>query len=307
MSRTLSAAIWLGCLLGATAGQQATTAGPAAGTDLSNLPNIDVLWGAFTFSDEVDFDDINGGLTITEFDFMSLLSKPLKVAGDVMLVPAFQYGYTDLDFDGTAAAFPLPDEDLHSLSLHLAAFKMEAGSPWFYGAWGRVELASDFDQVDGDDFTLDLAGGVGYRVNDSLIVAAGAAFLNFNGDFWVCPGINFNWDVNEQLRIGLYGPMPVLTYTPNPDWNITVRGMPGGGIWNIEDNRGASKAIDLTSYQIGATVGRRLTDRLWLNAGVGFTTFNNIELTDPDGDRSTLDEDMDWGFYGQIGLSMKVW
>ncbi|MCF7676232.1 MAG: DUF6268 family outer membrane beta-barrel protein [Akkermansiaceae bacterium] len=273
----------------------------------AKLPDLDVAFGAFTYTDDVDFDHLGGGLKMAEFDLISLLCKPITVAGDVLLAPAFQYGYNDLDFSGVGGAFPLRDDELQSFSLHLAAIKLNEGSPWFYGGWARVELASDFEHVTSDAFTLDLAAGVGYRFNEQLMVAAGAAFLNFNGDFWICPGINFDWEVNDQLRIGLYGPIPVISYTPSEDWSFSLRGYPGGGIWNIEDNTGASKAIDLTSYQIGAFVGRRLTGQLWLNAGVGFTTFNNITLSDPDGNYKTLDEDMDWGLFGQIGLSLKIW
>ncbi|MCX6876621.1 MAG: DUF6268 family outer membrane beta-barrel protein [Verrucomicrobia bacterium] len=304
MSNKLSIAIWLGSLLVASAGQPTTPNAFPGGT---RLPNLDVTWGAFTYSGGVDFEHLGGSLSVTEFDFISLLSKPFTVAEDLMLVPAFQYGYTGLDFDGVSDNFPLPEEDLHSFALHLAVIKLNEGSPWFYGGWACAELATDFEHVNGDAVTFDLAAGVGYRVNDKLMVAAGAAALNFNGDFWICPGINFDWEVNDQLRIGLYGPMPVILYTPNPDWNITLRGFPGGGIWNVEDNQGASKAIDLTSYQVGATVGRRLIGNLWLNAGAGITTFNNIELSDPDGGHSRLDEDMDWGVFGQIGLSLKAW
>jgi len=306
MSHKLSAAIWLGCLLGASAGQPTSTDLVPSGSGM-NLPNLDVAWATFTYSDQMDFDHLNGGLSVSQYDLFSLLSKPITVAGDVMLLPAFQYGFTDFDFDGTHPAFPLPDEELHSLSLHLAAIKMNDGSPWFYGGWARAELATDFEHVNGDDFTLDFAGGVGYRVNDRLMVAAGAAFLNVNGDFWVCPGINFDWQVNEQLRIGLYGPMPMISYTPDENWNFSLRGTPGGGIWNIDSTLGASKSIDLSSYQVGAYAGRRLTGKLWLNAGVGFTTFNNFKLSDPDGDRELLDEEMESGFFGQIGLSLKAW
>ncbi|MEO0018747.1 MAG: hypothetical protein RLZZ522_2030 [Verrucomicrobiota bacterium] len=304
MTKTLPTVIWLGCLLGASAGQQASisTAPPA-----QKLPDIDAVFGLYTYSDEMDFDKLNGGLSVSEFDLFSALSKPITVAGDVLLVPAFQYGYTDLDVGGVNNAFPIQDEELHSMALHLAAVKMNSGSPWFYGGWVRAELATDFQHVNGDDFTFDVAAGVGYRYNHGLTVAAGVAALNFNGAFWVCPGINFDWVVNETTRIGLYGPMPVISYTPNDDWSFTLRGFPGGGIWSIDDRAGDSKAIDLTSYQVGAFVGRKLVDKLWLNAGVGMTSFNSIELTDPDGDNAIIDADMDWAPFYQIGLSLRAW
>ena len=44
-----------------------------------------------------------------------------------------------------------------------------------------------------------------------------------------------------------------------------------------------------------------------LTAGAGMTVFNNIEYSYPDGDDEVLDEDMDTGLFGQIGLSLKSW
>lgn len=224
-----------------------------------------------------------------------------------MLVPLVQYSLTSLDFDNVGLGFPVADEDLHSVALHLAAVKMNKTSPWLYGAWARAEVASDFQHMNGDDVTFDIAAGVGYRYSDHFTLAAGVCAINLNGDAWVCPGINFDWVVNDQLRVGLYGPMTQISYTPNEDWNISLRGFPGGGNWNITDNNGASQSIDISSYQVGAFVGRRLTGKLWLNAGVGFTLFNNIEYADPDGDNKILDEDMESGLFGQIGLSLKTW
>lgn len=305
MHSQLIIAAWLGCLIAASAGEP--TAATQALAAPAKLPDVDVSMGFFTYSDGMDFDDIDGSLSIAEFDFISVLSRPITVAGDLMLVPLVQYGLTSLDFDGVSTAFPVADEDLHSLSLHLAAVKLNPGSPWFYGGWVRAELASDFQHLDGDDVTFDIAGGVGYRFSDRFTLAAGAAVINLNGNTWVCPGLNFDWVLNDQIRIGLYGPMPLISYTPSEDWNFSLRGFPGGGVWNITDDNGRSKSIDLTSYQVGAFASRRLTGKLWLNAGVGITLFNHIEYSDPDGDRKTVDDDLESGMFGQIGLSLKAW
>lgn len=309
MSRTLPTALWA-CLLGsAVAGEPVMSPSTAsAGVPAEvNLPDLDVLGGSFTFADGMDFDDIDGSLSVTEFELLSILSKPITVPGDITLVPALQYSYTGLDFDDTAPAFPVDDEGLHSLSLHLAALKMNQGSPWFYGAWARAELASDFQHINGDDFTFDIAAGVGHRCTDSFTVAAGFAVINLNGDEQFFPGINFDWVVNEKMRVGLYGPMALVSYTPNADWSFSLRGTPGGGVWNITDNGGDSKSVDLSSYRVGLFASRRLTDYLWLNAGAGVTLFNNLTYADPDGGNELLDEDMDSGWFAQIGLSLRVW
>jgi hypothetical protein len=297
-------AIWLTCLTAAFAGEPPVPTAAPSGT---RLPDMSVARASLTYAGDMDFDDIDGSLSIAEFDFISALSRPITMAGDIMLLPMLQYGLTSLDFDDTGKGFPLADEDLHSVSLHLAALKYDKDSPWLCGAWARAEVASDFQHMTGDDITFDIAGGVGYRFSDSFTLAAVAAVLNLNGDTWICPGINFDWDVNDQIRVALYGPMPVISYTPCEDWNFSLRGSPGGGIWNITDDNGDSKSIDMSSYQLGAYAGRRLNGKLWLNAGVGMAIFNNIKYSDPDGDDEVLDEDMEGGFFGQIGLSLKAW
>jgi hypothetical protein len=304
MANQLTAAIWLGCLLGASAGENPTN--HIAPTE-QKLPDFAAARIGGTYSDGMDFDDADGSLSVSELDIFSLLSKPITVAGDILLIPAIKYELTSLDFDGVDDAFPIADEDLHSVSLHLAAIKLNEGSPWFYGVWARAELASDFQHINGDDFTFDVAAGAGYRVNESFTIAVGLTALNLNGDFSIFPGINFDWKVSEKTRVGLYGPMPVISYTPNDEWSFSLRGIPGGGIWNTTDDQGDSKSIDLSSYQVGAFASRKIVGELWLNMGAGVTLFNNITLADSDGDHEIVDEDMDSGLFGQIGLTLKTW
>lgn len=305
MTNQITASFWLGCLLAVSAGEnQPLSASSPVG---ARLPSYGVTMLEGTYSDNMDFDDTDGSFNVSELDFFSLFCDPITVAGNLLLVPALKYELTSLDFDGVNDAFPIADEDLHSASLHLAAIKLNEGSPWFYGAWVRAELASDFQHINSDDFTFDIAAGAGYRVNDSFTIAAGIAAINLNGDFAIFPGINFDWKISEKLRAGLYGPMPIITYAPNEDWSFSLRGMPGGGIWNITDKQGDSKAVDLSSYQVGAFASRKIVGELWLNMGGGVTLANNITLADPDGDNEILDENMDPGVFGQIGLIFKTW
>jgi len=300
MTKHLTTAIWLSCIAAACAGEPTTVS--TASTEYK-LPNFSAGRAQFTYSDEMDFDDLNGSLSTSEFELTSALSRPITVAGDIMLLPLIQYGWAGLDFDGVTAG----DEDLHSVSLHLAAIKLNSGSPWFYGGWVRAELASDFQHINDDDFTFDVAGGVGYRFNERFALGAGVVVIDINGDTWACPGITFDWQVNDQTRIGLYGPIAIASYSPDENWSFSLRGAPGGGRWNITDDSGDSKTIDLDSYQVGVFASRRLTDKIWLNAGVGMTVGNNLEYADPDGENELFDEDMESGLFGQIGITLRAW
>ena len=234
------------------------------------------------------------------------MSKPIAPADGLTILPFFEYEATDLDFNDTPAALPIGDEDLHSLNLSAFAISMREGSPWIYGGWARAELATDFQDVGEDDFTFDLGGGAGYRFNEKFTLGFGAVVLNLNGDTQFYPGIGFDWMVNDQVRVGLYGPTFIAAFSFDENWLFSLRGDAGGGIWNIRDEGGQSHSIDLSSYRLGVYASRRLSGNFWLTAGAGATVGNDIRLTEPDGDR-LFKQDMDAGLFAQIALRMKAW
>ncbi len=293
-----TAAVSLGCLISAAA-QAPVPPAPTA-------PLFDAARVSFNYATGMDFEDESGELEVSSFELRSLLSKPIPVFKDLIVLPLFGYEATNLDFSDTAAGFPIKDELLHSISLSAVALSMSSETPWFYGGFARAEMATDFQHVGSDDFTFDVAGGVGYRFSDRFRLAIGAAVINLNGDATVYPGLAFDWIASDCVRVGLYGPTFAVAYTPDADWELSFRGENGGGVWNITDVGGRSKSIDLTSYRVGLFANRRLTGDLWLTAGGGATIGNEISLADSDGDNDD-DEDMESGVFGQLGLSLKVW
>jgi hypothetical protein len=201
---------------------------------------------------------------------------------------------------------PIRDEELHSISLSSLILSVRDDSPWMYGGWARAELASDFQHIDGDDFTFDLAAGVGYRFKPEFMLAAGVAVINLNGDETFYPGINFDWIINPQLRASLYGPIFALNYTPVDDWILTLRGDPAGGVWNVTDDAGQSRSIDFSSYRVGIYASRRLYQQLWVTAGAGVAFANDLDYTTPSG-RTLVSRDPDAGVFGSLGLRLLSW
>lgn len=293
-----TAAVSLGCLISAAA-QAPVPAAPMA-------PMFDAARVSFNHAAGMDFVNESGKLDASSFELRSLLSKPIPVFQDLIVIPIFEYEATHLNFSDTAVGFPMKDELLHSVNLSAFALSMSSTTPWVYGGWARAEMATDFQHVGSDDFTFDVVGGVGYRFSNRFTLAVGAAVINLNGDAAVYPGISFDWRASNTLRVGLYGPSLVAAYTPDADWELSFRGENGGGTWNITDVGGRSKSIDLTSYRVGLFASRRLTGDLWLTAGGGATVGNEISLADPDGDNND-DAEMKSGVFGQLGLSLNVW
>lgn len=266
---------------------------------------FDAARTTFSYAGEMDLDS-GGSLSVPRFEIRSLLSPPLTPLEGLTVIPLFQYEFAKLDFDGVPSNYPIRDEDLHSISLSAFIISTREGSPWIYGGWVRAEMATDFQHINGDDFTFDVAAGVGYKFNDRFTLGLGGVVLNINGDTRFIPGIFFDWAATEQIRVGFYGPALIATYAHDENWMFSLRGDSGGDVWNIRGDGGASQSIDLTSYRLGLYASHRLTGDLWLTVGAGATLANEIELTRPNGDRIFKD-DMDSGLFGEVSLRLIKW
>lgn len=276
----------------------------ANASDREMIPGFDAARAAFSRTGEMDLGSGKGDLDMARFEVRSVLCRPLSPADGLFILPFADYEFSVLDFDG--APTPFQDEELHSISLSSVFLSMSEGSPWLWGGWARAQLASDFQHVDGDDFTFDLAGGAAYRFNERFTLGLGVGVINLNGDAAVYPGIGFDWIVSDQLRVGLYGPSFIAEWAMDEDWLLTFRGDPGGGVWNVTGAAGESRSIDLTSYRLGLYASRRITGQLWLTAGGGMTVGNEIDYT-TSGGREILGLDPETGFFGAIGLRLKAW
>lgn len=272
----------------------------------SSVPGFDAARLAFSQTGNMDLDHGNGDFSLTQFEALSFLCHPISPISGLSIMPLVDYQYTRLNFDHAPAGFPMHDEDLNALNLSSYVMFRCAGSPWIYGGWARAQLATDFHNVNGDDFTFDIAAGAGYRFNERFTLGAGTAVININGDTTFYPGINFDWIASEHLRLGLYGPTLIAAYSLDDDWLLTFRGDPGGGVWNVTGDAGASRAINLTSYRLGLFVSRRLTRDIWLTAGAGATVFNQIDYTLTNGSR-LFKEDAGSALFGTIALRVKAW
>ena len=93
------------------------------------FPDFDAARATFSYSDDMDFDGGPGGLAVSKFEIRSLLSKPLVPIEGLTILPLVEYRATGLDFDGTGGAYPIDDEDLHSLALSSYFFRTCATSP----------------------------------------------------------------------------------------------------------------------------------------------------------------------------------
>ena len=273
-----------------------------------NLPEIDAARISYRQTGNLDMGSGSGQLQLSQLEVRSLLSRPIPLADDWLLVPFADFTLSNFDLGHPASptGFPFHNEDLYSLGVSAFAVHINDTSPWIYGGWARAELATDFEHVTSDALTFDLAAAGAYRFNDHFTLGCGAAVFNLNGHVSGYPVVGFDWIVSDTVRIGLYGPSFVAAYTPSQDWKLSLLGKTIGGIWNVTDTAGNSRAMELTTYQIGVSAERRLSGKLWLSATVGASVGNQLEYTTLTG--STLYRRApEAGAFAQIGLRLKAW
>jgi hypothetical protein len=254
--------------------------------------------------------DLDGGgsFQMSDFQVRSLLSRPFQIFPDVLLAPELGYRLSEFDTAGLPGGIPFADESLHSITLSTYILSMREGNPWVWGAWTRAELASDFQHLDGDDLSFDLAAGFGYQITPDFLLGFGVAAINLGTDPWVVPGIGFDWRISETMRCALIGPNLIASWQPagQDDWLLSFRGEPGGGVWNVLDAASNSRNLDVTSYRLGLHMERRLGGEFWLSLGTGMAVAQEIEWTTASGSRF-FKRDADPAWFGEISVSMKVW
>lgn len=256
----------------------------------------------------MDFDNGAGELETLSFGARSFLTDPFTVGRGWSIVPAVSYEATFLRYDGTPGGFPVGDEDLHAFRLPIYALKADSSSPWMFGGFFRLGLATDFDHVTSDDLFFDVGGGVGYRLSDRFTIGAGAVVLDIGGDDTFIPGIGFIWQPCDPITVSLLGPVFRASWDPSEDWRLSFDVRSSGGTWNI-DSDGDSRLLNLRSWRAGLHAQRRLTGEWWLEGGAGLTFANKVELMSRGGHgrfESTLDR-LDNGWYGFLAVKKEIW
>lgn len=259
------------------------------------------------------FERTPGNLEVSDFGFHALLPNEVSLTENLTLQPAFDCRSTILRFNRVPTSIPIDRNNLETFSVYPSVLEASAllaasraHSPWMFGAWARSGVATDFRDVGCDDLTFDLVGGAGYRFHESLSVGIGASFTNLTGDVDFYPGVGFDWQAGDRLRISLCGPNFAATYLPDGNWRFSIRSESSGEIWNISDDEGESRDIDLKSCRIGIHASRRLWGQISISAGVGVVFDNEIGLNRSNGDE-LLKQRLDSGFFSQLGLTITAW
>ncbi|MES2475641.1 MAG: DUF6268 family outer membrane beta-barrel protein [Verrucomicrobiota bacterium] len=255
-----------------------------------------------------------GNLAISNVDLHTILTSGATAIPALELYPAIDFRSTILTFNDVPTTLPVDTSQLETFSVYPTVVELSglaqlspANSPWIVGLWTRAQLATDFRDIDHDDFSFDAAGGFGYRFTDRFMMGVGAAAMDFNSHFpTYLPGVALDWTITEQIRLQGCGLEWRATYAPNSVWEFSIRSAAPGEIWNIADDDRISRFIDLTTYQIGVFTSLLLVEEIRVEVGIGTTFGNKISLRERDG-RTLLEQELDDGWFGQMGLTVRCW
>jgi len=267
-----------------------------------------------SYAGKMTFDLTQGNLEILDFGLHAPLSPPVTAIPGMEIHPAFDFKSTVLAFNDVPASLPVNFANLQSFhvfpsTLVLSAMALSTGCDpgWIWGAFFREKMATDFKDVQQDDFGLDIAGGIGYRFSQNLTIGAGGELLDAGGAFErFHPGLGLDWKIADGVRVRGCGALWETSFYPTDDWRIGFRSDSTGDVWNVVDGSGKSRFIDLVSHRIGVYTEHRISGNLWLELEGGSSFGNSIGLTRNDGS-VLLKQTQDHAFYFQVGLAVVNW
>ncbi|MFK7911564.1 MAG: DUF6268 family outer membrane beta-barrel protein, partial [Akkermansiaceae bacterium] len=249
---------------------------------------------------EMDFDIMRGGFSMDRVLLLAPLGSALKINDCNTLSFGMRYEGTWLNSDTV-----IGDNDLHDLRVAATWMHCTSGSKWSFMAEVSPGVASDFAQIDGDDFSLNWLAGARYAVNDGFALIAGVGSDNTTGDDGVFPAIGFQWQASDDVYLSLVGATFTATYQSSEDWLWRFGVWAAGGIWNVEENN-TSFDVNLMSYRAAIGVEHRLRDKVWLTLWAGTTFANELEIETAGGGR-VFQSDADSGWFARVGLRVAAW
>lgn len=246
---------------------------------------IDALALRAKHSYGMDLENSPAEFDFTELNLTAFITKPIRLGGDWSAIAYFDFSTSKIDFDGNPLIGTAANDiqsDLYSVALPVAFYHNSPGSRWTYGAWVNPSISSDFQNINSDDIFVDAAIGAGYQFNKQLVIGVGVYASDIFEDPFVIPGAGFVWSPNDDWLVSYYGPRFVARRDINHRNQIGLEVSTNGGSWNIDSNNNSLK-LNLSSWRTGLFYRYNITGELWLQAAVGYTFANRLDLQTRDG------------------------
>ena len=249
-----------------------------------------------TYQATLDYDRGSGGLEMSETRAVLPLGKWER--GDLLIGVGVDYGWHHADFGGREG---LGTKDLHSLKARLALSWQPKESKWWALGFVSPGLATDFEAVGSDAFTISGLGLLGYRWSDRLDLAAGV-FASYGLDeTQVMGAVGFIWRPNDQWIVQATPPVVAIGWQPSTDWTLALVAYPGGSSWEVAETKKGVRQMELDLWRVAATVEKRLGEHWRVSVRGGVSFGGELELRDA-GSRQISSTDLEPAPFGAVAL-----
>ena len=172
------------------------------------------------------------------------------------------------------------DTDLHALEVQLAARWQPKDSRWWGLGFVTPGLATDFEDVNRDAFSLTALAIAGYRWSDRLDFAGGVVMTYDLGEVKVYPALGFIWEPSEEFIVQATPPIVAIGWRPVDTWTLALVTYPAGGGWSVGSRGDDVRQIDLTLWRAALSLEKRLDEHWSFSVRVGVSFGGELELRD---------------------------
>jgi hypothetical protein len=275
----------------------------------SNVPEWPFAWFSAVYEMESGFEDEFGPVEDAEADLFNLdlkfpvFMKNAKLTdepGDPSLTTLInlQGIYDKISF----CEFEREDLDLYSILLPVEYYYTK--SEWLFNVNINPGIFSDFENVDGDDYSVYGSMLLGYRINPSCQFFGGISYDDHFGEEELYPLAGVIWDISREWQMSLILPYPQITYAPSEDLAFYVNVEPAGGLWNVNDEFVEEDYdFELEGYRAGFGVDYHMSRKLWVQAQAGYVTARKYEFRDFED--NTFEADVDDTAYVKLSFLLR--
>ena len=258
----------------------------------------------------------NSDLDWHQFSFNAPITPSFDLGGDFVIGALIDYKVTDfVDFEeqlddafedlGGTGDFGV-DDTFHTLALPIYLAWNPGNSKWSALFQASPQLTSDLEEIDEDDFKTTAFLAVQYKYADWLSFHIGYGSSFARGQKAFSPFAGFTYTPCDEVAVTLRGTALTGSYRATDKLIIRAGGYASGGVWNI-DPLGESVDLGLSTFNVGAGIDYRLTDKIWLSIWAGATVANEFNLFETNDDDDFASVEFDNGFFGYIGIKAFEW
>lgn len=249
-----------------------------------------------TVQSQLDYDRGQGGLETVETRAVLPLGK--WESGDVLFGVGVDYAWHRADFGGREG---LGVKNLHSLEARVGAAWRPKDSKWWALGFVSPGVATDFESVDSNAFTISGLGLLGYRWSEKLDLAAGVYASYGLDETQVMGAVGFIWRPNAEWIVQATPPVVAIGWQPSDDWTLALVAYPGGSSWEVAETESGVRQVELDLWRAAASLEKKIGEHWRVSVRGGVSFGGELELRDSDG-REISSTDLEPAAFGAVAL-----